>query len=139
MSYIFPAGGGLNGELFRASGLTFDASSDTVTAETVNDMTGSAGAIDTTRISSGLLVVTVTGIDGTDPTLAVFFDAADAFGTWVQTSNAISISGAVLTSTGTIFGNITTGYALTNRGRIRWTVGGTDPAFTGVSLSLFGQ
>jgi len=128
-------------ELFRATGLTMNSSTDHVTASTVNDTTGRTGAIDISRVSSGLLVVTVANAPtGSSPTLAVFFDVADAYGTWVQTSSATSIGGALLTSTGYTYGQIGTGYTLTNLGRIRWVVGGTaSPTFTGVSLSLHGR
>lgn len=130
-----------NHELFRVSGLTLNSSSDTVTAETVNALTGSAGAIDLSGVSGGLLVVsTADAPTGTSPTLAVFFDVKDAFGNWCLTSNATAISGAVLTSSGTVYGQITSGYTLTDFGRIRWTIGGTDtPSFTNVSFSLYGR
>lgn len=127
-------------ELFRVSGLTLASSSDTVTAATVNALTGLAGAIDVSAISSGLLVVsTVNAPTGTTPGLAVFVDVADAFGNWCLVSNATAISGAVLTSSGTVYGNITNGYTLTDRARIRWTLTGTTPSFSGVSLSLYGR
>ena len=128
-------------ELFRADGLTLNANSDTVTADVVNQVTGKAGGvIDVSSVSNGLLVVNVLGVSGTTPGLAVFFDVQDSFGNWCLVSNATAISGAVLTSTGTVYGNINNGYVLTYNGRIRWTVTGTgSPAFTGVSLSLFGR
>ncbi|PBC71576.1 hypothetical protein BX265_6186 [Streptomyces sp. TLI_235] len=35
---------------------------------------------------------------------------------------------------------ISTGYQLTDVGRIRWVVGGTGgPSFTGISFSLYGR
>jgi len=77
---------------------------------------------------------------GTNPTLCVFVDVADAYGTWVQTSSATSIGGALLTSAGYTYGVINAGYVLANQARIRWTVGGTGgPSFTGVSFSLHGR
>ena len=126
-------------ELFRADGLALSTSSDTVTANVVNQVTGKTGVIDVSAVANGLLVVSVAGVSGTTPGLAVFFDVQDAFGNWCLTSNATAISGAVLTSTGTVYGNISGGYNLTYNGRIRWTVTGTSPQFTGVSLSLFGR
>lgn len=127
-------------EIFRVSGLTLDSSSDTVTAGTVNAVTGAAGAIDLSQVSGGLLVVSTDQAPaGTSPTLAVFFDVRDAFGNWCLTSNATAISGAVLTSSGTVYGQITSGYTLTDLGRIRWTVGGTTPSFTNVSFSLYAR
>lgn len=129
-----------NTELFRATGLTLNSSSDHVTAGTTNATTGLTGAIDISRINNGLLVVTAANAPtGTSPTLAIFFDVADAYGNWCQTSSATSIGGVVLTSSGTTYGVINNGYQLTNLGRIRWTVGGTTPAFTGISISLHGR
>jgi hypothetical protein len=129
-------------ELFRADGLTLPSgTSDTVTAGTRNQVNNStSGQIDVSSISNGLLVVSVAGVSGTGPGLAVFFDVKDAFGNWCLVSNATAISGAVLNSTGTVYGNISSGYSLTQVGRIRWTVTGTgSPSFTGVSLSLYGR
>ncbi|MCZ4509955.1 hypothetical protein O3Q52_17470 [Streptomyces sp. ActVer] len=131
-----------NNELFRAAGLTLNSSTDHVTAGTTNATTGRAGPIDISRVSSGLLVVTVANAPtGTNPTLAVFFDVLDATGsTWVQTSAATSVGGALLTSSGYTYGLINNGYVLTNQGRIRWAVAGTDtPTFTGVSFSIHGR
>lgn len=126
-------------ELFRADGLTLNSNSNTVTANVVNQVTGTSGVIDVSSVANGLLVVNVLGISGTSPGLAVFFDVQDAYGNWALVSNSTSISGAVLTSTGTVYGNINNGYTLTYSGRIRWTVSGTSPSFTGVSFSLFGR
>lgn len=127
-------------ELFRADGLTLSASSDTVTANVTNQVNNvPGGVIDVSPVSNGLLIVNVRGISGTTPGLAVFFDAADYFGNWCLVSNATAISGAVLNSTGTVYGQISSGYNLTYSGRIRWTVTGTTPSFTGVSFSLFGR
>jgi hypothetical protein len=130
-----------NTELFRATGLTLNSSTDSNTALITNDTTGRTGAIDISRVSSGLLVVTVANAPtGSSPTLAVFFEVADAYGTYVQTSSATSIGGALLTSTGFTYGLINNGYVLTNQGRIRWVVGGTStPTFTGVSFSIHGR
>lgn len=130
-----------NTELFRASGLTLNSDSDHVTANTVNATTGRTGAIDISRISNGLLVVTVADAPtGTTPTLALFFDVLDATGTtWVQTSSATSIGGALLSAAGYTYGVINNGYVLSNLGRIRWDLGGTSPSFTGVSFSLHGR
>ncbi|MEJ8671867.1 hypothetical protein WKI71_36540 [Streptomyces sp. MS1.AVA.1] len=128
-------------ELFRAANLTLDSSTDHVTAGTVNATTGRTGAIDISRVSNGLLVVNVLDAPGgTDPTLAVFFEVLDATGAvWVQTSSATSIGGALLTSTGYTYGQISTGYTLANQGRIRWALTGTTPSFTGVSFSVHGR
>lgn len=130
-----------NNELFKASGLTLNSSTDHVTAGVTNATTGRTGAIDVSRISNGLLIVTVADAPtGTSPTLAVFFDVLDATGTtWVQTSSATSIGGALLTSAGFTYGVINNGYVLSNLGRIRWTLGGTTPSFTGVSFSIHGR
>jgi hypothetical protein len=130
-----------NTELFRATGLTLNSSTDSNTAGITNGTTGQTGPIDISRVSSGLLVVTVANAPtGTSPSLAVFFEVADAYGTYVQTSSATSIGGALLTSTGFTYGLINNGYVLTNQGRIRWVVGGTStPTFTGVSFSIHGR
>lgn len=134
-------GGYRNNELFRATGLTLNSSTDHVTASITNATTGRTGAIDISRISNGLLVVNIANAPtGTNPTLALFFDVQDSFGNWVQTSPATSIGGVVVSAAGTTYGVINNGYQLTNLGRIRWTVGGTDsPSFTGVSLSIHGR
>ena len=127
-----------NNELFRASGLTVNSSTDHVTAGVTNATTGRTGAIDISRVSNGLLVARFADAPtGTNPTVAIFFDVADAFGNWVQTSPATSIGGVVVSAAGTTYGVINNGYQMTNLGRIRWTVGGTDtPSFTGVSFSI---
>jgi hypothetical protein len=128
-------------ELFRASGLTLASNSDTVTAATPSTVPGSsAGAINLSRVSNGLLVVsTANAPTGSSPTLAVFFDVRDAFGNWCQVSSATSIGGALLTTSGTTYGNISASYQLTDVGRIRWVLTGTTPSFTGVSFSLYGR
>jgi hypothetical protein len=130
-----------NNELFKASGLTLNSSTDHVTDGVTNATTGRTGAIDISRISNGLLIVTVADAPtGTDPTLAVFFDVLDATGTtWVQTSAGTSIGGALLTTSGYTYGLINNGYVLSNLGRIRWALTGTDPSFTGVSFSIHGR
>ncbi|CAM5250872.1 hypothetical protein SGLAM104S_01630 [Streptomyces glaucescens] len=125
--------------LFKANGLTLNGSTDHVTAEITNGVTGRTGAIDISRISNGLLVASVGNATGTSPTLAIFFDVQDAYGNWVQTSPATSIGGVVVSAAGTTYGVINNGYQLTNLGRIRWTVGGTTPSFTGVSFSIHGR
>jgi hypothetical protein len=129
-------------ELFRASGLTLNSNTDTVTAGTLNALNGStAGTIDLSRISNGLLVVNVANAPGgTTPGLAVFVDCKDAFGNWCLISNSTAISGAVLNSSGTVYGNISASYQPTDVGRIRWVVTGTgSPSFSGVSFSLYGR
>lgn len=129
-----------NNELFRASGLTLNSSTDHVTAGVTNATTGRTGAIDISRISNGLLVASIANAPtGTTPTLAIFFDVADAFGNWVQTSPGTSIGGVVVSAAGTTYGVINNGYQLTNQGRIRWTLTGTNPSFTGVSFSIHGR
>jgi hypothetical protein len=142
------ASGAVTGELFRASGVVISSSSDTVTAGTVNAITGVAGAIDLSQVSNGLLVVQVTAISGTSPTLAVFVDVKDGNGNWVTTSNSTSISGAAITATGVYAGVISVsnaggtmlaGATLTANGRIRWTLGGTGSPSATVNFSLWGR
>jgi hypothetical protein len=129
-----------NTELFRASGLTLNSTTDHVTAGITNATTGLTGAIDISRISNGLLIASIGGASGSSPTLALFFDVADAFGNWVQTSPGTAIGGVVVTGAGTTYGVINNGYQMTNQGRIRWTIGGTgSPTFTSVSLSVHGR
>lgn len=131
----------VSNELFRASGLTLNSNSDTVTAGTLNALTGlSTGAIDLSRVSNGLLVVNAANAPtGTNPTLAIFFECKDFFGNWVQTSSATSIGGVVINSAAFTYGNISNGTQLTDVGRIRWVLTGTNPSFTGVSFSLYGR
>ena len=130
-----------NTELFRASGLTLNSNSDTVTAGTTNVLNGStSGLINTEMISNGLLVVNAANAPtGTNPGLAIFVDAEDGFGNWCLVSNSTAISGAVLTTSGVVYGNISASYQLTNLARIRWVLTGTNPSFTGVTFSLFGR
>jgi len=127
--------------IFKASSLTLNSSTNHITAGVTNGQTGRSEAIDISTISSGLLVVHVANAPtGTSPTLAVFFEVADEFGNWVQTSSATSIGGALLTSAGYTYGQITSGYTLGNQGRIRWAIGGSaSPTFTGVGFSLYGR
>lgn len=129
-------------ELFRADGLTLTGTSNTVTANVTNQVNGSTGGlIDVSSVANGLLVVNVANAPtGTTPGLAVFFDVQDAFGNWCLVSNATAISGAVLNSSGTVYGQISNGYNLPYAGRIRWVVTGTaTPTFSGVSFSLYGR
>ncbi|MGA5820816.1 hypothetical protein ACPC54_23485 [Kitasatospora sp. NPDC094028] len=128
-------------ELFRADGLTLTGNSDSITANALNQVTGKTGQpIDVSSVSNGLLVVTVAGVTGSSPGLAVFFDTQDAFGTWVQTSASTSIGGVVLTTAAYTYGVINASYTLTFNGRIRWVVTGTsNPTFSGVTFSLFGR
>lgn len=126
-------------ELFRASGLTLTTSSDTVTAGTVNVVTGTALPMDISMVSNGLLVVNVGSATGTTPVLSVFFDAMDFFGNWALTSNATSINGSTITTGGTYAGAISNPGVLTRFGRIRWTITGTTPSFNAVSFSLYGR
>lgn len=126
-------------ELFRASGLTLTANGDTFTANTVNAVTGLAGAFDISQVSNGLLVVNVASVTGTTPVLSVFFDAADFFINWALVSNATSINGSTITAAGVYAGAISNPGVLTKIGRIRWTVTGTTPSFNGVSFSLYGR
>lgn len=128
-------------EMFRASGLTLNSSSDTVTAGTVNGVTGATGPFDISEISVGMLVVNAAGAPtGTDPGLAVFVDCQDYFGNWCLVSHFTAISGAVLTSAGLVFGSIpASGYQLLDKARIRWVLTGTTPVFPTVSFSLYGR
>ena len=131
-----------NTELYRATGLTLNSNSDTVTAGTTNVLNGSTtGLINTQMITNGLLVVNAANAPtGTNPGLAVFVDAKDGLGNWCLISNATAISGAVLTSSGVVYGNISASYQLTDACRIRWVVTGTaSPTFTGVTFSLYGR
>ena len=114
-----------NNELFKAEGLTLDSSTNHVAAGTTNATTGRTGPIDISRISNGLLIVTTAD--------------APTGTTWAQTSAATSIGGALLSTSGYTYGQISNGYTLTNLGRIRWEVGGTTPSFTGVSFSIHGR
>ncbi|OXS35385.1 hypothetical protein [Streptomyces sp. XY006] len=126
--------------IFKASGLTLNSSTNHVSASVTNLVTNRAEAIDISTVSNGLLVVHVGNAPtGTTPTLAVFFEVADEFGNWVQTSSATSIGGALLTSSGYTYGQISTGYTLGNQGRIRWELTGTTPSFTGVGFSVYGR
>ena len=127
-------------ELFRADGLTLSAGSDIVTANIVNQVTGKAGVIDVSPVGNGLLVVNVGGASGTTPSLSLFFDVQDAYGNWVPVSPSGGLTTTVaITGAGLFSGNISAGAVLTYNGRIRWTVTGTTPSFTGVSLNLFGR
>lgn len=128
----------ITAELFRASGLTLNSSTDTVTAGTVNAVTGLAGVIDVSQIANGLLVVSVGVPTGSSPQLGVFVDVQDGLGNWVLVSNAAGISGALLGFSGVVYGNISNGYQLTSKARIRWTVS-AGASFPSVSLSLWGR
>jgi len=127
-------------ELFRADGLTLAASSNTVTAATVNQVNGVAtGVINVQSAGNGLLIVNVSAVSGTGtPTLAVFFQVEDAYGNWVTVSNATSIGGTAITGTGTVAGPLSANSIAAYNGRISWTVAGTTPSFT-ASFDLFGR
>src|ERR1035438_845752 len=128
-------------ELFRADGLSLSTSSDTVTGTVKNQASNvTTGLIDVSSISNGLLIISVAAVSGTGtPTLAVFFEVEDAYGNWVVTSNATSIGGTALTWTGVVTGNITAGSIMAFNGRIQWTVAGSTPVFSGVTLNLYGR
>jgi len=127
-------------EVFRASGLTLDSTTDHVTANIVNDATGLTGPIDVSRISNGLMIVRVADAPaGEAPKLSLFFDVQDAYGNWVQTSPTTSIGGVAVEAAGTTYGVINNGYVLTNLGRVRWKVEGDGAEFTGVSISIHGR
>ena len=91
-------------------------------------------------VANGVLIVNVGAVSGTGTSmLALFFDAGDAFGNWVQVSAATSFNGAGITAAGLYTGNVSTGDILAFNGRIRWTVTGTTPSFTGVSFNIYGR
>lgn len=113
----------------------FQQSGQTITAS------GDSGPLDFSAISSGLASIFVNGVTGTStPTLTCFIDVLDANGHWLT----IATIGVGLTSgpnfTFGVFGPIAgSGYVLTGTGRLRWTVTGTTPSFTGVDFSVIGR
>lgn len=128
------------GSLFKATGLTLTASGDTVTANTVNAVTGATGPFDVSQVGSCMVVVNVDTVTGTSPSLGIFLDAQDDLGDWLQVSQATNISGAAQTAAGVVYGIApATGYILTARARLRWVVSGTTPSFNNVGLNVIGR
>lgn len=101
---------------------------------------GDSGAIDVSDITVGHLVVFVTAVTGTTPTLNVFWDNQDANGNWILSLVSLTQLTAAPNYTHAVVGVPSpSGYPLTAAGRIRWTVGGTNPSWTGVQMSLIGR
>ncbi|MEV5944235.1 hypothetical protein [Streptomyces sp. NPDC051994] len=106
--------------------------SQTITAS------GDSGALDTTSVANGILSVFVTGATGTTPSITVYYDVQDAAGYWLTTQTLTAItSGPNFTFAS--LGPGSGGYILTGIGRVRWVVTGTNPSFTGVTISLIGR
>lgn len=131
-------------ELFRADGLTLNSNSDSVTANIPSQVTGPEnignGLIDISGIGSGLLVISVGGIGGA-PSLAMWFDIQDAYGHWVHAPGAGTngILASAITAAGTYVAALSTSTLAAFTGRLSWTVTGTTPSLTGVSLNVYGR
>lgn len=111
----------------------FAPASQTITAS------GASPNLDTTSLTNGLVSVFVTGVTGTNPSLAVFVDVLMPDGNWFQ----ILALTAIITGPNYSFGNFGPmggGYVLTATARVRWTVSGTgSPTFTGVTICAVGR
>lgn len=111
----------------------YDPAPATITAS------GDSGALDLRNVSAVLVSASVAGVTGTSPSLTLFFDVQDAIGNWLQ----VATIGSALTAPGYTYGQAGpvagSGYVLTGVGRVRWTVTGTTPSFTGVQFSVIGR
>jgi hypothetical protein len=130
-------------ELFRADGLTLTSSSDTVTADVANQVTGpenlGGGLIDVSAVSGGLLIVSVSAKSGTTPTLNFWLDVQDAYGNWAQVpAQASGIFTSNLTTTGVSAAALASVTLAAYTARLAWVVGGTTPSFT-VSVNVYGR
>jgi hypothetical protein len=106
--------------------------SQTITAS------GDSGVLDTSSVANGILSVFVTGVTGTTPSITVYFDVQDAAGYWLTTQTLTAITSGPNFTFASI-GPGSGGYILTGKGRVRWVVTGTNPSFTGVTISLIGR
>jgi hypothetical protein len=101
---------------------------------------GDSGALDFTAISSGFASVYVGAVSGTGATITFYVDVQDANQHWL---NVAQVGSALNAGPNFAFGNFGpssgAGYVLTGIGRLRWTVAGTTPSFTGVDLSVIGR
>lgn len=101
---------------------------------------GQTGPLPTDQVSGATVMVTVDGASGTTPTLTMFFEVGDGNGHWYPVSPSPSLFGTNFTGAGTAAGGaVGVGYGLTEHARIRWTVGGTTPVFTGVHIRVYGN
>ncbi|MCT9092850.1 hypothetical protein N4G70_28855 [Streptomyces sp. ASQP_92] len=99
---------------------------------------GDSGTLDTSSVANGILSVFVTGVTGTTPSITVYYDVQDAAGYWLTTQTLTAITSGPNFTFGSI-GPGSGGYIFTSKGRVRWVVSGTNPSFTGVSISLIGR
>ncbi len=130
-------------ELFRADGLTLSSDSDTVTAAVGNQVTGpgniGTGLIDVSAIGAGLLIVNVAAVSGTSPALNFALDVQDAYGNWAALTGPGGLFGTAISGAGTFAAPIAAVTVAAFKARLAWTVGGTAPSFTGVSLNVYGR
>lgn len=128
-------------ELFRADGLTLDSGSDTVTAAVPNQVTGpeniGTGLIDLSSSGAGLLIVRVGAVSGTTPSLSFALEVQDAYGNWAQLTAALPAT--AITAAGAYAAPLAAAAIAAFTGRLAWTVTGTTPSFTGVSLDVYGR
>lgn len=91
-------------------------------AETAN---GNSGTFDVSNSVEGLLVIDITAVSGTSPTINFFFETLDFLSGKYVAVPSVSIAQqtgvATVTAAATNFGE---------KVRLRWVVGGTNPSFT---------
>jgi len=100
-------------------------------------------SIDLREVCDLGLYVAIGGATGTTPTLDVGLDVKDPDGNWyLQVLKITQITGtaaAVQSASAGLHLGGTGALVLPEYGRISITLGGTNPAYTGVSITLFGR
>lgn len=98
---------------------------------------GSAAPVQVGATSTVAVDINVSAVSGTSPTLQFNLDRLGADGIWYSAwqSSSINATGQTSTSVGP---GCATAAVLTDKIRLRWTIGGTTPSFT-FSASLIGR
>jgi hypothetical protein len=106
--------------------------SQTITAS------GVSADFDTSDVENALFSVFVAGATGTTPSMTVTLEVLDGAGNYITTAQLTAITSGPNYAT-LALGPGANGYIFTSRARVRWTVTGTTPSFTGVGISLIGR
>lgn len=90
---------------------------------------GSSATFDVSRFAEGVVIVNVTAVSGTSPTMDLFIDTYDPVNNvWATLTKLTgSTNYPTITATGAY------AYPINNYGRtvrLRWQLGGTNPSFT---------
>lgn len=111
---------------------SFESSSDIVSASAAHTASGASDIISTNGVISAIIIeINVTARSGTTPTLDV--DLEDTFDD-AQWNKVSDVNASDITATGVTVKRINLADTpVTNRLRLKYTVGGTTPSFTFVA------